>query len=41
MVNTVPQLEVAYEQCRLITQREAKNFYYAFITLPHKKRKAI
>ena len=41
MANTVPQLEVAYEQCRLITQREAKNFYYAFITLPRKKRRAI
>ncbi len=41
MVNTVPQLEVAYEQCRLITRREAKNFYYAFITLPRKKRRAI
>ena len=34
-------LEQAYEQCRLITRREAKNFYYAFITLPPGKRKAI
>ena len=31
----------AYEECRLITRREAKNFYYAFITLPPQKRKAI
>ena len=35
------ELELAYEQCRLITRREAKNFYYAFITLPPTKRKAI
>ena len=35
------ELELAYEQCRLITRREAKNFYYAFITLPPGKRKAI
>ncbi len=34
-------LDLAYEQCRLITRREAKNFYYAFITLPPQKRKAI
>ena len=34
------ELELAYEQCRLITRREAKNFYYAFITLPPRKRKA-
>ena len=34
-------LDRAYEECRLITKGEAKNFYYAFITLPPKKRKAI
>ena len=34
-------LDQAYEQCRLITKKEAKNFYYAFITLPARKRKAI
>ena len=27
-------LELAYEECRAITRREAKNFYYAFLTLP-------
>ena len=31
----------AYEECRLITKREAKNFFYAFITLPAAKRRAI
>ena len=31
----------AYEECRLITKREAKNFFYAFLTLPAAKRRAI
>ena len=34
-------LESAYEACRTITRREAKNFYYAFLTLPVAKRRAI
>ena len=34
-------LELAYEECRSITRREAKNFYYAFITLPAARRRAI
>ncbi len=34
-------LELAYEACRTITRREAKNFYYAFLTLPVAKRRAI
>ena len=34
-------LSNAYEECRLITKREAKNFYYAFLTLPAAKRRAI
>ncbi len=34
-------LELAYEACRIITRREAKNFYYAFLTLPVAKRRAI
>ena len=34
-------LELAYEECRLITRREAKNFYYAFLTLPARRRRAI
>ena len=35
------ELERAYEECRLITRREAKNFYYAFLTLPGQRRRAI
>ena len=31
----------AYKECRLITRREARNFYYAFLTLPAAKRRAI
>lgn len=31
----------AYEQCRLVTRKSAKNFYYAFLTLPADKRRAI
>jgi len=34
-------LDLAYEACRTITRREAKNFYYAFLTLPVAKRRAI
>ena len=34
-------LEAAYEECRSITRREAKNFYYAFLTLPATRRRAI
>ena len=35
------ELELAYEECRSITRREAKNFYYAFLTLPAARRRAI
>lgn len=31
----------AYEVCREIARREAKNFYYAFVALPRYKRNAI
>ena len=34
-------LELAYAECQSITRREAKNFYYAFLTLPAAKRRAI
>lgn len=34
-------LERSYRLCQRITRREAKNFYYAFITLPREKRRAI
>ena len=38
---TLADLESAYEECRSITRREAKNFYYAFLTLPPARRRAI
>jgi 15-cis-phytoene synthase len=34
-------LDAAYAVCRAIASREAKNFYYAFVTLPRSKRNAI
>ena len=34
-------LNEAYDTCSTITRREAKNFYYAFLTLPRMKRRAI
>lgn len=38
---TSKDVDQAYDWCRDITRREAKNFYYAFITLPPAKRRAI
>jgi len=35
------ELDLAYAHCQRITRREAKNFYYAFRTLPAPRRKAI
>jgi phytoene synthase len=35
------RLHEAYEACRAIAQREAKNFYYAFLALPEPRRNAI
>jgi len=35
------QLEYAYDYCEQITKEEARNFYYAFITLPMRKKRAI
>ena len=34
-------LKAAYEHCKRVTRAEAKNFYYAFRTLPATKRRAI
>jgi phytoene synthase len=34
-------VEIGYQESREITRREAKNFYYAFLTLPHERRRAI
>ena len=41
MAATQPDLDAAYDLCRRITKSEAKNFYYAFRTLPSVKRRAI
>ena len=35
------ELERAYEHCRQVTRSRAKNFYYAFRTLPARKRRAV
>ena len=34
-------LDMAYDYCRRVAKAEAKNFYYAFRTLPYAKRRAI
>ena len=34
-------LASAYEECRRVTRREARNFYFAFLTLPARQRRAI
>ena len=41
MAASTSELELAYVHCQQLTRREAKNFYYAFVTLPLEKRKAI
>lgn len=35
------QLVMAYSVCRSITRSSAKNFYYAFLVLPRRKREAL
>ena len=35
------ELDQAYEHCRQIAKAQARNFYYAFRTLPARKRRAI
>ena len=34
-------LDAAYDECQAITKREARNFHYAFVTLPRPQRRAI
>lgn len=34
-------VEAAYEYCRTLTRREARNFYYGFMLLPPEQRRAI
>lgn len=36
-----PQLVMAYSVCKGITRQAAKNFYYAFLVLPRRKREAL
>jgi 15-cis-phytoene synthase len=36
-----PTIEAAYATCRTIARRQAKNFYYAFVALPQRKRDAM
>jgi phytoene synthase len=38
---TAPQLVMAYSVCRGITRSAAKNFYYAFLLLPRRKRESL
>lgn len=42
-MSTAPTLAVqeAYAHCQAVTKREARNFYFAFITLPGPRRRAI
>ncbi len=35
------QLTMAYSVCRGITRSNAKNFYYAFLVLPKRKRESL
>ena len=35
------ELDQAYEHCQRVAKHQAKNFYYAFRTLPRRKRRAI
>lgn len=37
----VTEIDLAYRHCQRITKEHAKNFYYAFRTLPSRKRSAI
>jgi phytoene synthase len=38
---SAPQLVMAYSVCRGITRSAAKNFYYAFLLLPRRKRESL
>ncbi len=40
-VDVAPDLRTAYRHCQRLTRVQAKNFYYAFITLPARQRRAI
>lgn len=38
---TLLAIQSAYDECQAITRREARNFYYAFVTLPKPRRSSI
>ena len=40
-MTSVASLEEAYRHCQQVTRREALNFYFAFLTLPRSRRRAI
>ncbi len=40
-IPTASQLRMAYSVCRSIARSAAKNFYYGFAVLPHRKRNAL
>ncbi len=41
MTSPSPTVAAAYDYCQSVAKREARNFYYAFLTLPARKRRAI
>jgi len=41
VASRAPSIDTAYDVCRAIAKREAKNFYYAFVALPPARRNAI
>ena len=41
MSDAAVSLREAYDHCQGVTKREARNFYFAFITLPRRRRRAI
>ncbi len=38
---SAPSIAAAYDHCQAVTRREARNFYFAFVTLPKPRRRAI
>jgi len=41
MTTSAVDLDAAYAECQVITRREARNFYYAFLALPTTRRRSI
>ena len=40
-MTSAPAIAAAYDHCQAVTKREARNFYFAFVTLPARRRRAI